>query len=208
MRRVLLVDDEEFLLKSLVEMLKRSGKLAGVEFVTAQNGREALAILDAGGADLVVTDLKMPEMDGMELLQEMGESHGDLPVIVISAYGSEDVEVEVKRRGAVRYLDKPLDTGELARQIEGCLEASAQGFINGIPLADFMQTVQLGRKSCSLEVLSARGTGWLYFWEGELVDAGMEGAADSREAALEIAGWEDVSIRIAGNFGAGKTWFR
>ena len=75
-------------------------------------GREALAALDRGGVDLLVTDLRMPEIDGLALL-DAARARGDVPVIVMTAYGAMDSAVEAIRKGAYHYLTKPFKLDEL-----------------------------------------------------------------------------------------------
>jgi CheY-like chemotaxis protein/anti-sigma regulatory factor (Ser/Thr protein kinase) len=101
--RVLLVEDE----KDVRTMLERF--LASTyECVPAANGREALDVLKAERSiDLVVTDVRMPEMDGIQLLRAVRRLRPDLPVIAITAFGSEDTVVEALRAGATNYLKKP-----------------------------------------------------------------------------------------------------
>src|SRR5438093_11519731 len=94
--RVLVVDDEQSLRKILAATLQREG----YEVQVASDGEEALGALDRDGADVVVTDLVMPKMDGLSLLRNVVSSHPDVPVIVVTAHGLIDSAVEAMKDGA------------------------------------------------------------------------------------------------------------
>ena len=94
MGRVLVVDDEPAVLFTLKEVLAERGH----EPITAANGRDALARLD--GVEAVVTDLSMPGMSGLELLAAIRERDGALPVVLLTAHGSEKVAVSAMKAGA------------------------------------------------------------------------------------------------------------
>ncbi len=101
--RVLVVEDDTDLREALCDTLE----LAGSTVLTAGNGHEALELLGREAVDLVVSDVNMPEMDGLELLQALRRQQPQLPVLLITAYGSISKSVEAMRCGAVDYLVKP-----------------------------------------------------------------------------------------------------
>src|SRR5947207_7945457 len=107
--RVLVVDDEQSLRKVLAATLQREG----YEVTVCSNGEEAIAALDRDGADVVVTDLVMPRMDGLTLLRKVVARHPDVPVIVVTAHGRIDSAVEAMKAGAFDFLAKPFDHAEL-----------------------------------------------------------------------------------------------
>ncbi len=109
MENVLLIDDEQSLLDLLLVVFKREGY--GVK--TALSAAAAYEILDKADIDLVVTDIKMPGTDGMDVLRWMREKHPDVPVIMITAYGSISQAVEALKFGALDYVVKPFDVEEL-----------------------------------------------------------------------------------------------
>ena len=117
MTTVLLVDDEPGVLFTLGELLVERGHRA----VSARSGEEALTKLDE--ADAVVTDLSMPRMSGLELLAQIAQRDPALPVILLTAHGSEKVAVAAMKQGAYDYVAKPFDIDELAVVIERALEA-------------------------------------------------------------------------------------
>ena len=108
-RTVLVVDDEVNLRKVLAALLRREG----FDVLTAGDGVEALDLLGKTAVDLVLTDLRMPTLDGMGLLQAMLERHRDVPVIMLTAHGTVDKAVEAMKLGAFDFLTKPFDKDEL-----------------------------------------------------------------------------------------------
>jgi two-component system response regulator AtoC len=119
MARLLLVDDEPAMLFALKE-LAESHKY---EAVLARSGAEALAHLD--GVDAVVTDYSMPEMDGVQLLKSIRERDESLPVVMLTAHGSERLAVRAMKAGAYEYVTKPLDIDEMGLVLERALETRA-----------------------------------------------------------------------------------
>ena len=117
MARVLLVDDEPALLFTLSQLLKSRG----IEPVLARSAKEALSSLD--GIDGVVTDYSMPEMDGVQLVQAIHERDESLPVVMLTAHGSERIAVRAMKSGAYEYVTKPFDIDEMSLVIERALEA-------------------------------------------------------------------------------------
>jgi len=118
--RVLLVDDDADLLRLLAIRLKSSG----FEVFPASGGEQALAMLSIQRPDIVVTDLRMPGIDGMALFDGVRRSHPTLPVIVLTAHGSIPDAVEAMQRGVFGYLTKPYDGPELVAQIHRAIELS------------------------------------------------------------------------------------
>ena len=114
---VLLVDDEPGVLFTLSELLLERGH----KVITAKNGVEALTKLEE--AETVLTDLSMPKMDGLELMTQIAARDPSLPVILLTAHGSEKVAVAAMKQGAYDYLTKPFDIDEVAVVIERALEA-------------------------------------------------------------------------------------
>ena len=119
MSRVLLVDDEPTLLFTLSQLLKSRG----LEAVLTRSGKEALEKLE--GVDAVMTDYFMPEMDGVRLVQAIRERDESLPVIMLTAHGSERVAVRAMKSGAYEYVTKPFDIDEISLVLDRALEARA-----------------------------------------------------------------------------------
>jgi two-component system response regulator AtoC len=108
-RRVLVVDDEENLRVVLRTLLRRHG----YEVETAPSGDEALTLVDSFGPDVVLTDVRMPKMGGLDLLATLKAKGNEATVIVMSAYGNMDLAVEAMKAGAYDYVQKPFKPDEV-----------------------------------------------------------------------------------------------
>ncbi len=115
---VLVVDDEASARGGLEKLLRQEG----YEVDTAESGAVALGIVDEHAIDLVVTDLKMPQMDGVELMKQLRARDRDLPVIVVTAFGDVSSAVSAMRAGAEDYLTKPVDFDSLLLVLERALQ--------------------------------------------------------------------------------------
>src|SRR4051812_14908093 len=109
MRRVLVVDDEENLRLVVRTFLKRDG----YEVEVAESGEEALALVESFGPDVILTDVKMPKMGGLDLLATLKAKGIDSTVIVMSAYGNVDLALEAMKAGAYDYIQKPFKAEEV-----------------------------------------------------------------------------------------------
>jgi two-component system NtrC family response regulator len=109
METILIVDDEKNYLTILSAVLEDEG----FEVVTAPGGPEALEVHKSSDLDLILTDMKMPKMDGIELLENIKENDPDLPVIMMTAHGTVDKAVEAMQKGAYTYVLKPFDNERL-----------------------------------------------------------------------------------------------
>ncbi|MFH1102241.1 MAG: sigma-54 dependent transcriptional regulator [Pseudomonadota bacterium] len=105
METILIVDDE----KNYPPVLSAVLEEEGYETLTANSGKEALEILKQSEVDLVLTDMKMPGMDGIELLEKIKAKDPDLPIIMMTAYGTVEKAVEAMQKGAYSYILKPFD---------------------------------------------------------------------------------------------------
>jgi DNA-binding NtrC family response regulator len=113
--RVLLVDDE----KDFVEMLSLRLEEAGERVTPAYSGRECLEILEKKNIDVVILDIKMPGMDGIETLREIRKRFPIVEVIMLTGHGTTETAVEGMKLGAFDYLMKPADFDDLTTKMEG-----------------------------------------------------------------------------------------
>jgi len=118
--RVLVVDDEPRMAEVIGAALERAGHACEV----CTSGAAALAAFDERGADVIVTDWKMPDMDGLALLRAVRERRGDVPVILVTAHGSVPAAVAAMREGAFDYVTKPFDNDELRALVDRALALS------------------------------------------------------------------------------------
>lgn len=123
MKNILLVDDEMIFLKSLAEGLRMLNK--DYNIVIAKDGGHAIRIMKSIRIDLLLTDLKMPVMDGFDLLIEVLNKYPDLPVIVTSSISSESVINKINAMGFNHFIEKPFEFDDLTDTISLLLPASA-----------------------------------------------------------------------------------
>jgi DNA-binding NtrC family response regulator len=117
---VLVVDDDAAIGRVLVALLEQRG----LEAVLVPSAEEAVAALDARHFDVVLSDVRMPGMDGMALLDHVAAQHAGVPVVLVTAHGSVALAVEAMKRGAADFVQKPFDRDEIAFVIEKALAGS------------------------------------------------------------------------------------
>ena len=117
--KLLIVDDELDMLE-LLEMIILDKTPYQVS--TTNNPLEALQMLKENGVDLLITDLRMPAMGGIELIREIKKSHPDIPIIVITAYGSSQSAEEAVEAGAYDYITKPFRKEQILISINRAME--------------------------------------------------------------------------------------
>lgn len=113
---VLVVDDE----RSLRDFVRRNLEVRGFDVLTASNGLEALAHFNTNNVDLVILDVMMPRMDGLETIRRIRQS-SLVPIIVLSALGEENDKIQALNMGADDYLTKPFGVGELLARLQAVL---------------------------------------------------------------------------------------
>ncbi|HTS70747.1 MAG TPA: response regulator [Terriglobia bacterium] len=115
--RILIIDDDPHFLRVLQRIL------AGEKFTvsTTSNPCDALGFLRSGNFDLIICDLRMPDCDGLNLLQAIRSGGSEVPVIILTAYGEVDTYLEAMNAGATEYLNKPIKSEELIQVVRVCL---------------------------------------------------------------------------------------
>lgn len=116
--RILIAEDEEITLKHLLNALTREG----YEVIGARNGAEALRRIEHERFDVLITDIKMPEISGIELLEKVKERYFDIEVLIITGFGSIGSAVEAMKMGAFEYITKPFDLDELIIKVRNISE--------------------------------------------------------------------------------------
>ena len=117
-KRILVVDDEENARLALSTILSREG----YDVVSAVNGTDALAFLRSKTVDLIITDLNMPEMNGLTFLRELNRSHPSCDVIMVTAHGEVESYLEAMTLGVFEYINKPVKYDELKTVIDQLLQ--------------------------------------------------------------------------------------
>ncbi len=192
MKTILVVDDDRHILATIVDFL--SAYSEDLELLTAENGRQALKILERQPVDLLLADLYMPVMDGFELLAHMVRSFSSVPVIVMSGYEVPEIGDQV-RQGALHYLEKPFDFSTLADTVSKILAHTSKGHLTGISLLGFLQLLNFEKKSCTLTVTSKNRSGRIHVSDGELINADFE-RLQGESAIFPILSWDDGEIDV------------
>ena len=120
MPKILIVEDEAAIRRVLSKILKEED--ASYDVFEAEDGRQGLAMVQSQAFDLIFSDIKMPVMDGMELLTAIQQQHGDIPVVMISGHGDIEVAVQAMRQGAFDYISKPPDLNRLLNTVRLALD--------------------------------------------------------------------------------------
>ena len=120
MADILIIDDEKAIRKTLIEILS----FEGYKIDEAMDGEEGLKKFKEKNYDVVLCDIKMPKLDGIEFLQKAGESNPDIPIIMISGHGNIETAVEAVKKGAYDYLAKPPDLNRLLITIRNAIDRS------------------------------------------------------------------------------------
>jgi two-component system response regulator GlrR len=122
--QVLIVDDDQMMAKTLADVLAYRGHRA----ITAHSAREALAHVESTTFDCVLSDIRMPEMNGLTLYQEMQRRHGEIPVVLMTAYSENQLVQESLRSGVIAVFTKPINL-ETLFQLLGYLPNQVDEFI-------------------------------------------------------------------------------
>src|SRR5262249_14499072 len=120
--KILIIDDDP----SALEVTDFHLKSEGFEVVTTESGEEGARMAEQGQFDLVLTDLQLPDLDGLEIVKRLKESVPYLPIIMISGYGSDTKAREATRKGAFFFVEKPIKYDDLLLLIEKALEHGRQ----------------------------------------------------------------------------------
>ncbi|AOT69139.1 sigma-54-dependent transcriptional regulator [Geosporobacter ferrireducens] len=175
MKKILIADDE----KNMIWAMKKALKDERYRLITASDGEEAVKTVQAEEPDLILLDLRMPKMDGMEALREIRKINDKIPIIMLTAHGTMESAIEAMKLGALDYLSKPFDIDELKIIIEKALN--------------------IGNMQQQIEFLTEelqRSTG-----------KSIIGTSDKIKAVLEIVNRVAVSnatVLITGESGTGK----
>ncbi|MFZ5631905.1 MAG: sigma-54-dependent transcriptional regulator [Bacillota bacterium] len=122
--RVLIIDDE----KGMRWALEKALQSEGYDVITVDNGYDGISVLDQSSVSLILLDYKMPELDGLETLLRIKQNHPHIPVIFMTAFSSMPTALEAIKRGAVGYITKPFQLGDLKSAIRRAIDQSV--FVN------------------------------------------------------------------------------
>ena len=196
---ILVVEDEDLLRSNIVFSLQREGKYDVFE---APNAETAVEILKEKDFALVITDIRMEKMSGMELLSHVSENYKDTGVILMTAFGSESQRFEVFGRGGLRYLEKPFSLDHLVKTVDEVLENMFNsGFrttLESVTLVDLIQLYCLNRATGLIEARAFNETGEIYLSQGRFVHARV-GDVSGSDALLRMLEWEGGSCHFRRN---------
>jgi DNA-binding response OmpR family regulator len=195
-KKVLIVDDDQDMLLSLEEGLSEYDETFSI--ITAEDGLGAVEELKNNTISLVVTDLKMPKMDGFSLLSHIMEHYPEIPVVIITGYSTSEMERLAREGGAIGYIAKPFMIDDLAKRVITALRKEADGgTLHSVSSGIFLQWMEMEAKTCTVRLVekSSGKQGILFFLEGQLLDARCD-SLRGEAAAYEIFSWDDVSLSI------------
>jgi predicted regulator of Ras-like GTPase activity (Roadblock/LC7/MglB family)/CheY-like chemotaxis protein len=185
LKKILIVDDEEDMIWSLQRNL--NNELLQAEIFTAPSGEDALTILNSNHIDLVLSDIRMPGMSGLDLLLDIKNRFPYTQVIIMTAFPSNEFKKEALLRGSMHFVEKPFDIKELRDLIRKALreEDVFKGTVAGVGLSDIIQINALSRSTSVLRVKDGDRLGIIYFQEGQVVHA-ISGELEGEEAFYKI----------------------
>jgi DNA-binding response OmpR family regulator len=162
------------------------------EVMIANNGREALGLLKKDKIDLVISDIRMPDINGLDLLVRIKMEHPQTKVIIMTAYGSSDVQKEANRRGSLFYIEKPFEINDIRKIIIDLIgkKKGFQGKVFDVQLTDIIQMNCLGRLTTALVITRNGEKGVIYFNEGEIIHAEC-GEKKGSDAFYRILSWDE-----------------
>jgi len=195
-KKVLVVDDDQGMRLSLKEGLSKYAETFSI--LTAEDGISAVDELKNTTISLVVTDLKMPRMDGFSLFSHIMEHYPEIPVIIITGYSTPEMERLAREGGAIGYIAKPFMIDDLAKRIITTLRKEADGgTLHSVSSGIFLQLMEMEGKTCTVRLVEkfSGKQGVLFFLDGQLLDARCDGVR-GEEAAYEVFSWDDVSLSI------------
>jgi len=194
MTRLLIVEDDVEQARGMARVFSKLRP--DLTILTAHNGVEATALMSERGVDLVLTDLRMPEMDGFALVAWMNNTAPDVPVFTMSGYDAVDAAAKLQGLGGIECFAKPLDARAVLTRLSDALSQSVRGHVQNVSLASFLQLLEMERKSCTLTINCDDKRGVLLVQKGVLVGA-HTGELQGQTAAIAIIAWPCPSIAIS-----------
>lgn len=163
---ILVVDDEEIARKNLAHILKREGYRVN----TAANGMEAIEKMEKSGFDVVITDLRMEKVSGIDLLERVKAKYPDSKVIMITAYASVDSAVEAMKKGAHHYITKPFKLDEVREAVKGAIGTKFSGITAKGSVLCFAGPPGTGKTSLGRAIADALGRKFIRMSLGGIKD--------------------------------------
>ena len=206
-RKILIVDDNP----SVLKLLNISLSKADYEIVEAENGEVAFQVANKEMPDLIISDIMMPQMDGIELCWMIRENSEVplVPFIFLTSFDDSEMEIRGFRAGADEYLNKPIDRKELLERVEELLsrtdklktiddtsdsKKAFEGDLKDLSIVELVQMLNLNKKSGILHIDGAK-QGEVFLQNGQLIGAKTE-ANKSEEAIYELVTFDQGSFKF------------
>ncbi len=189
MRSVLLVEDEDLFREVATDALQRG--LTDVVVRSAADGRVAVELIEQEAPTLVITDLQMPNVDGFGVLEIIAAQRSEIPVIVLSAFLTPEIEARAEAAGAVVLLEKPVDLDRLTTIARQLLDSK----VAGSTLVGIIRLLHTERQNVSLRVQATGREGLLHFTDGKLSGASA-GMLLGDDAVSEIVSWGRTRMEL------------
>ena len=209
-RKILIVDDEMDFAESIFEYFHQ---FTDYSAKCAFNGEDALKIIGEEKIDLLITDIKMPGITGLELLTKVRTMQPDTGVIIMTGYHLPEIQQIAQSRGAIHYIEKPFEMTEIEMIAEEFLdrvkgeEDKGRGFkgnVLNVDLRDIIQLNCLTRKTGSISVAHEEHQGRIYLEDGEVVHCTCDGIT-GEEAFAELMKYESGVFSMDGSRTSEKT---
>lgn len=193
--RILFVDDERNFTEAMSQLLR----IKGFEVQAANSGKIALELFSTGDFDLVITDLSMPEMDGIELIREIRKLNPYQKIIVVTGFPSQRSQEQAFRLGTLNYIAKPFKPQRFLELVKDALRSNEEGLLGAVRLnlSDLVQLYSFMSKTIVLEILKAKDgeEGRIYLIRGQVIHAETDNL-QGKEAFYEIQSWQSGIFKI------------
>jgi CheY-like chemotaxis protein len=195
-KRILIVDDDRQLLGLIATGLARYKETFAV--VVAENGAVALEKLKQNAFSLMVSDVKMPQVNGFSLVAQVMENYPELPVIFMTGQVTPELRKIAPHGNVIGWMEKPFALEALGRKILNALQSESDGgMLHGVSSGMFLQLIEVEQKTCTIRLVDkvSGKRGILLFRSGVLFDARTDDL-QGQPAAYEILSWEEVTLSI------------
>ncbi len=199
--RILVVDDEESILWSLSQNLTMANDSYCVG--TAESAEEALTMIDRTGVDVLITDYKLPKMDGLRLIESVNQNSPDTRSILMTAYGSPEVMGKANSRGSFAYVEKPFTVDQLLHYITESINSDGRACVDaqmhGVDIGQLLSLYCAQQASANLEIRAQNASGRLVFDKGVLRFAEFDGIRGPEALVIALAASEQVEQTQSSN---------
>ncbi|MFQ5823768.1 MAG: response regulator [bacterium] len=198
-KKILIVDDEEDITWGISKSLANANYAFDVHCVNS--GTQALAMIDQNRFDLVVSDIRMPGRNGLQLLLDIRKKCPNTKIIIMTAYGSQEIKERAEKQGSFFYIEKPFEIGYLKQIILNALEVYNNGFkgyLNNVGIRELVEFNCASKRTSSLWISKDEEQGTIYFRNGDIIHAEC-GKLSGERALFNILNWSKGNFKIIPN---------